>query len=180
MSFLSKAKISKREGRSWEHLGDFFFCLFLVSFYFFSVEIFWSWCLKLSGSNVYEFPHPCHFYWLRKASPSRGGCLYTCSRHLSAPLSSAVLPGNAGRLVSNAPMWAASAAKSMSAYMGCLFRLEKVCWRMQRGRQAVERSWGDQHVKREEPGVVFKEGTLISLMSGNETWQMSKVFLKKK
>lgn len=26
-----------------------------------------------------------------------------------------------------------------------------------------------------EPGVVFKEGRLISLMSGNETWQMSKV-----
>lgn len=46
-------------------------------------------------------------------------------------------------------MWAASTAKSMSAYMGCLFWFEKICWRMQQGRQAVERNLGGQHLKRE-------------------------------
>lgn len=33
--------------------------------------------------------------------------------------------------------------------MGCLFWFEKICWRMQQGRQAVERNLGGQHLKRE-------------------------------
>lgn len=75
-----------------------FFSFSWFPFIFSPIEIFWSWCLKLSGSNVYEFPRPCNFYWLQKKSPFQGACLYTCSRHLSSPLSSAVLPRNAGRL----------------------------------------------------------------------------------
>lgn len=153
-----------------------FFTFSWFPFIFSPIEISWSWCLKLSGSSVYEFPHPRQFYWLQKEGPFQGACLYTCSRHLSSTLSSAVLPSNAGGLGSNIQMWAASTAKSMSADMGCLFWFEKICWRMQQGRQAVERRpTSKKGSLSKEPGVVFKAGRLISLMSGNETWQMSKV-----
>lgn len=39
--------------------------------------------------------------------------------------------------------------KACQPTLGCLFWFEKICWRMQQGRRAVEKNLGGQHLKRE-------------------------------
>lgn len=170
MYFLSKEN-SRKERADSDNIGRvlaFPYFPFILS----HVEIFQSWCFKLSGSNVYEFPHSHHLYRLQKKSPSKVHA-YTHVVDTSRPHSLLLCcPGmQTDWVVTFSCEQQALQRACQPIWVVCsdLKKSLEGCSRGDRLWRGARRPTSKKGSLLKEPGVVFKEDRLISLMSGDET-----------